>query len=183
MIALFQLRACLLGAVLALACGCGGGLAGIQGTVTLDGTLIETGRISFVPIEGTAGSGGRAQIVKGHYSIDSAGGPSPGVYRIEILAPRKTGKKRPAGSPAPPGTMVDEEVEAIKSGLTKRVLDVLARLAQDEPEKYKTFWKEFGAVLKEGVAEDPANRDKLLPLLRFTSDHAWWTGHLRGGVF
>ncbi|HEY5102586.1 MAG TPA: molecular chaperone HtpG, partial [Steroidobacteraceae bacterium] len=63
----------------------------------------------------------------------------------------------------------DEEVEAIKSGLTKRVLDLLARLAQDDPEKYKTFWKEFGAVLKEGVAEDPANRDKLLPLLRFAS--------------
>src|ERR1700729_2280048 len=63
----------------------------------------------------------------------------------------------------------DAEVEAIKSGLTKRVLEMLARLAQDEPEKYQTFWKEFGAVLKEGVAEDPANRDKLLPLLRFAS--------------
>jgi molecular chaperone HtpG len=65
----------------------------------------------------------------------------------------------------------DEEVEAIKSGLTKRVLDMLARLAQEEPEKYQTFWKEFGAVLKEGVAEDPGNRDKLLPLLRFASTH------------
>jgi molecular chaperone HtpG len=65
----------------------------------------------------------------------------------------------------------DEEVEAIKSGLTKRVLDMLTRLANDEPEKYKTFWKEFGAVLKEGVAEDPANREKLLPLLRFASTH------------
>jgi molecular chaperone HtpG len=63
----------------------------------------------------------------------------------------------------------DDEVEAIRSGLTKRVLDMLARLVQDEPEKYQTFWKEFGAVLKEGVAEDPANRDKLLPLLRFAS--------------
>lgn len=65
----------------------------------------------------------------------------------------------------------DEEVEAIKSGLTKRVLDMLARLASEEPEKYKTFWKEFGAVLKEGVAEDPANREKILPLLRFASTH------------
>ena len=63
----------------------------------------------------------------------------------------------------------DEEVEAIKSGLTKRVLDMLGRLAQEEPEKYQAFWKEFGAVLKEGVAEDPASRDKLLPLLRFAS--------------
>src|SRR5665213_152483 len=63
----------------------------------------------------------------------------------------------------------DEEVEAIKGSLTKRVLDLLSRLAQDEPEKYQTFWKEFGAVLKEGIAEDPADRDKLLPLLRFAS--------------
>jgi molecular chaperone HtpG len=65
----------------------------------------------------------------------------------------------------------DPEVEAIKGSLTKRVLDLLARLAQDEPEKYQTFWKEFGAVLKEGIAEDPADRDKLLPLLRFASTH------------
>jgi molecular chaperone HtpG len=63
----------------------------------------------------------------------------------------------------------DPEVEAIRNGLTRRVLDLLARLASDEPEKYRTVWKEFGAVLKEGLAEDRANRDKLLPLLRFAS--------------
>jgi molecular chaperone HtpG len=63
----------------------------------------------------------------------------------------------------------DPEVEAIRGGLTKRVIDLLTRLATDEPEKYRTFWKEFGAVLKEGLAEDRANRDKLLPLLRFAS--------------
>jgi molecular chaperone HtpG len=65
----------------------------------------------------------------------------------------------------------DAEVEVIRSGLTKRVLEMLTRLAHDEPEKYQTFWKEFGAVLKEGVAEDPANREKILPLLRFASTH------------
>ncbi len=65
----------------------------------------------------------------------------------------------------------DAEAEALKSGLTKRVLEMLAKLAADEPEKYRTFWKEFGAVLKEGVAEDPTNRDKILPLLRFASTH------------
>ena len=48
----------------------------------------------------------------------------------------------------------EPEVEAIRSGLTRRVLDLLARLAKDEPEKYATFWKEFGAVLKEGVGQD-----------------------------
>jgi molecular chaperone HtpG len=63
------------------------------------------------------------------------------------------------------------EVEAIRSGLTRRVLDLLARLAKDEPEKYATFWKEFGAVLKEGIAQDQANEGSLLPLLRFASTH------------
>ncbi len=52
----------------------------------------------------------------------------------------------------------EPEVEAIRNGLTKRVLDMLAKLAKEEPEKYATFWKEFGAVLKEGVAQDSANR-------------------------
>ncbi|HTL19730.1 MAG TPA: molecular chaperone HtpG [Steroidobacteraceae bacterium] len=63
----------------------------------------------------------------------------------------------------------DPEVEAIRSGLTKRVLDLLARLAREEPEKYATFWKEFGSVLKEGIAQDHANQAALLPLLRFAS--------------
>jgi molecular chaperone HtpG len=65
----------------------------------------------------------------------------------------------------------DSEVEAMRAALTKRVLDMLAKLAKDEPAKYQGFWKEFGAVLKEGLAEDPANRDKILPLLRFSSTH------------
>ncbi len=65
----------------------------------------------------------------------------------------------------------EPEVEAIRSSLTRRVLDMLARLAKDEPAKYATFWKEFGAVLKEGVAQDAANRPALLALLRFASTH------------
>jgi molecular chaperone HtpG len=65
----------------------------------------------------------------------------------------------------------DPEVEAIRSSLTKRVLDLLARLAKDEPGKYATFWKEFGTVLKEGVAQDHGNQTAILPLLRFASTH------------
>jgi molecular chaperone HtpG len=63
----------------------------------------------------------------------------------------------------------EPQVEAIRSSLTKRVLDLLGRLARDESEKYATFWKEFGAVLKEGIAQDRANEAALLPLLRFAS--------------
>jgi molecular chaperone HtpG len=65
----------------------------------------------------------------------------------------------------------DPEVEAMKSALTRRALDLIGKLARDEPQKYAQFWQEFGQVLKEGVAEDFANRDKLLPLLRFASTH------------
>jgi len=65
----------------------------------------------------------------------------------------------------------DPEVEAIRSSLTKRTLDLLARLAKDEADKYATFWKEFGAVLKEGVVQDQPNQAAILSLLRFASTH------------
>ena len=63
----------------------------------------------------------------------------------------------------------DHEVEAMRAALTRRALELLARLAKDEPEKYAQFWREFGRVLKEGLTEDPGNRERLLPLLRFAS--------------
>jgi molecular chaperone HtpG len=60
-------------------------------------------------------------------------------------------------------------VDNIRSTATKRVLRLLGELAGDEPDKYATFWKEFGAVLKEGIPEDYSNRDDIARLLRFTS--------------
>ncbi|HEU5155558.1 MAG TPA: molecular chaperone HtpG [Streptosporangiaceae bacterium] len=60
-------------------------------------------------------------------------------------------------------------VDHIRSTATKRVLRLLGELADGEPEKYATFWKEFGAVLKEGIPEDYSNRDDIARLLRFTS--------------
>jgi molecular chaperone HtpG len=63
----------------------------------------------------------------------------------------------------------DSEVEAMRGALTRRVLELLAKLAKDEAAKYQGFWRDFGAVLKEGLAEDHANQAKLLPLLRFAS--------------
>jgi len=65
----------------------------------------------------------------------------------------------------------DSEVEAMRAALTKRVLDMLTKLSKDDAAKYQGFWNEFGAVLKEGLAEDHGNKDKLLPLLRFASTH------------
>ena len=65
----------------------------------------------------------------------------------------------------------DPAIDTIRTGLARRTLDLLAKLAKDEPEKYATFWKEFGAVLKEGPAEDSANRERIAKLLRFSSTH------------
>ncbi|HEY3699002.1 MAG TPA: molecular chaperone HtpG [Spongiibacteraceae bacterium] len=63
------------------------------------------------------------------------------------------------------------QVEAMRSALTKRVLDMLDKLAKSEPEKYQEFWQEFGQVLKEGPAEDFANKEKIAKLLRFATTH------------
>jgi molecular chaperone HtpG len=68
------------------------------------------------------------------------------------------------------------DVKAIREGSTKRVLAMLEALADNEDAaekaKYAAFWKDFGAVLKEGVGEDHANHERLCKLLRFASTHA-----------
>ena len=68
------------------------------------------------------------------------------------------------------------DVKAIREGSTKRVLSMLEDLANNEDaskkEQYAAFWREFGAVLKEGVGEDHANQERLAKLLRFASTHA-----------
>ncbi|MFZ6720768.1 molecular chaperone HtpG [Undibacterium sp. Ji49W] len=71
------------------------------------------------------------------------------------------------------------DIKAIREGSTKRVLGMLEDLAnadgdddaQTKKDKYTTFWKEFGQVLKEGVGEDSANKDRVAKLLRFASTH------------
>ena len=57
----------------------------------------------------------------------------------------------------------------MRAALTKRVLDSLEKLAKSDAEKYEQFWVEFGQVLKEGVAEDFTNKDKIAGLLRFAT--------------
>ena len=65
-----------------------------------------------------------------------------------------------------------KDIEAIRAGCTKKVLGLLDELATNEQEKYTKFWAEFGLVLKEGVGEDSANKEKIAALLRFASTHA-----------
>ncbi|WP_370547789.1 molecular chaperone HtpG [Edwardsiella tarda] len=59
----------------------------------------------------------------------------------------------------------------LRAALTKRVLQMLEKLAKDDAEAYQTFWQQFGQVLKEGPAEDFANREAIAKLLRFASTH------------
>ena len=65
-----------------------------------------------------------------------------------------------------------KDIEAIRGGSVKKVLGMLEDLASNQPEKYATFWTEFGRVMKEGVGEDFANKERLAKLIRFASTHA-----------
>jgi len=62
--------------------------------------------------------------------------------------------------------------QTLRQGCTKRVLQMLEKMAKNDAEKYQSFWNEFGNVLKEGPAEDFSNREKIAGLLRFSSTHA-----------
>ncbi len=63
----------------------------------------------------------------------------------------------------------DKKIDSIRTANVKRILDALEKLAKKDEEKYQNFWKEFGRVLKEGPAEDFANKEKIGGLLRFST--------------
>jgi molecular chaperone HtpG len=63
----------------------------------------------------------------------------------------------------------NRQLDRIKAACVKRVLDLVEKLARDEPEKFQTFYKAFGNTLKEGVGEDAGNRERIAKLLRFAS--------------
>jgi len=65
----------------------------------------------------------------------------------------------------------DPNIDSMRTALTKRVLDMLGKLANKQPEQYAEFWKEFGEVIKEGPGEDATNKEKIAKLLRFASTH------------
>jgi molecular chaperone HtpG len=64
-----------------------------------------------------------------------------------------------------------KDIDAIRAGSVKKVLGMLEDLAENQPEKYTTFWQNFGSVMKEGVGEDFANKERIAKLLRFASTH------------
>ncbi len=111
--------------------GCGGAggpdRGAVTGTVSFEGKPIDQGSILFVPVAGKAGSSSGAAITDGKFQIPKEKGPVVGMNRVEVHWPRKTGRKKEVGSPAPPGTMIDEVEEAIpatfntKSTLEQRI--------------------------------------------------------------
>jgi hypothetical protein len=113
---------------LCLGCGKGDGLtrSSVEGKVSLDGAPVEKGSIAFSPIGGTKGPSVGGSIENGRYSLPAAKGPVAGKYRVELHAPKSTGKKIQAPM-SPKGTMVDEVTDAMpaqfnsKSTLEKEV--------------------------------------------------------------
>ena len=63
------------------------------------------------------------------------------------------------------------DLQAMRGALTRRVLDMLSKMAAEEGDDYRNFWRQFGPVMKEGLIEDPGNKDKLSRLLRFATTH------------
>jgi hypothetical protein len=105
--------ALLLAVGLLMASGCREERVRIHGKITLDGVAIETGLITFIPEDKSKGQTAGATVSQGEYQVIGTNPPPPGSYRIEIESQKKTGKQIPAGSPLPPGTMVDETVQLI----------------------------------------------------------------------
>jgi molecular chaperone HtpG len=65
-----------------------------------------------------------------------------------------------------------KDIDAMRNGAVRKVLDLLEDTGKKEPEKYAAFWNEFGKAMKEGIVEDAGNRDRIAALLRFSSTHS-----------
>jgi len=96
---------------LASLAGCGDGTnrVPVEGEVTLDGKPLEEGAISFLST--SEGSSAGARIASGRFAIARQDGPTPGVYRVEILAYKETGRRIP--DPDRPGKMMDETLQLV----------------------------------------------------------------------
>ncbi|MSU79536.1 MAG: hypothetical protein EXS16_15770 [Gemmataceae bacterium] len=95
--------------IILVSSGCGSRVLEVEGSVEFDGVAVASGSISFEPADGSSGEFGGI-ITDGKYKITSPPGVEPGARKVRIRAARKTGRQIPAGSPSPPGTMVDELV-------------------------------------------------------------------------
>jgi len=105
--------------------------AEVSGHVSYDGTPINEGTITFSPISPTTGPSAGAKIVDGAYHMPLKSGPVLGSHRVSITAYQKTGRKIEAGTPSPPGTMV-EEIKSIIPEEYNQKSDLTVELANEE---------------------------------------------------
>lgn len=112
------LLACLCAAALT-ASGCGSGKVPVHGSVLFADKPVEKGMITFEPADGKGPTTG-GHITEGTYELEGDAGALPGEKIVRIVALRKTGRMIPAGSPAPPGTMVPEVTQCIPSRYNDR---------------------------------------------------------------
>lgn len=94
--------------------GCGSGKIPVSGSVLFAGKPVEEGMIMFEPADGK-GPTTDGPIAEGSYELVGEAGALPGEKIVRIVALRKTGRMIPAGSPAPPGTMVPEVIQCVPS--------------------------------------------------------------------
>lgn len=87
--------------------GCGGGPAVVRGTVTVDGTPLSSGSLTFEPADGVGPSVG-TEITDGQFELPAASKMTPGKKKVVVRGSIKSGKKVQAAPPAPPGIMVDD---------------------------------------------------------------------------
>jgi hypothetical protein len=92
--------------------GCGNAKVPINGSVLFGGQPIDEGMITFEPADGKGPTTG-GLIAEGKYELEGEAGALPGPKIVRIVALRKTGRMIPAGSPAPPGTMVAEVIQCV----------------------------------------------------------------------
>jgi hypothetical protein len=84
----------------------------ISGNVTFDGRPIEAGTITFEPSDGQGPTTG-GKITDGKYALTDNAAPMPGMKKVRIVAGRKTGRRIPAGPPAPPDMMIEEIIRYV----------------------------------------------------------------------
>jgi hypothetical protein len=102
----------LAGVMALLVTACGDGRVRVSGTVLFEGKPVEQGVISLEPVDGVGPTTG-GSITDGKYDLTGDARSTVGDKIVRIYASRATGRKIPAGTPAPPGTMVDEMIQCI----------------------------------------------------------------------
>jgi hypothetical protein len=110
----------LLGVALAAAAGCGKERASVEGTITLDGTPLDGGNISFVPRDADQRQAGWSVVTGGKYAIPPTAGLGTGAFRVEVRAARATGEK----SPDPDVTATKEVVPAAYNARSELTADI-----------------------------------------------------------